>query len=91
MRGEAPTKSSSPPARRFDGALDHEEKPVRFERFLNEIVSAHLDGGDGGLDRAMATDHQHRQIGQLASYDLQDLEAVELTSLQPDVEHKQRG
>src|SRR6185312_16135189 len=74
----------APQPRRLDGALDHQQQAVGFERLLDEVVGADLDGGDGGLDRAVAADHDDGQIGQLAADDLENLDAIQLAALQPD-------
>ncbi len=67
------------------------DEPVGLERLLDEVVRALLDGGDGGLDRAVSGDHHHRQIGMLALERIEHLDAVELGALQPDIEnHKLR-
>ena len=76
--------------RRFDRALDDDQQPVRFERLLDEVVSADLDRRDGGFDIAVAADHHDRDMRQLALDDLQNLEPVELAALQPDIEHDKR-
>src|SRR6185312_9146557 len=73
-----------------DGALDEYQQPVGLERLFDEVVGADLDGGDRGLDGAVPRDHQHRHVGRITSDDLQNLQPVELTALQPDVENHQR-
>src|SRR5579883_609097 len=80
----------APQPRRFDRALDDEEEAVGFERLLDEIIGADLDGGDRRLDRAVPADHDDGERRQLASDDLQHLDAVELAALQPDVEDDER-
>src|SRR5512146_1527190 len=67
------------------------DKPVRLEWLLDEIIGPLLDRGDRGFDRAVSADHHHGQIRVLALQVLQNLDAVELAALQPDVEdHKMR-
>ena len=70
--GEAPTRSSSPPARSRSSAfsrrscaasiarVDDQQQPVGLERLLDEVVGADLDRLDRGLDRAVAADHDDR-------------------------------
>ena len=77
--------------RRFDCSLDHQQEPVRLERLLDEIVSAELDGADGGLDRAVTADHHHRNQRVLALHDRQQIEPIELAVLQPYIEHDEAG
>ena len=75
--------------RGFQRAAHDMDQPVGLERLFDEIVGALFDRGDGGLDRAVAADDHHRQIGMLALEHVEDLDAVEPASLQPDVEHDQ--
>src|SRR5665647_1622638 len=63
--------------------------PVGLERLLDEVVGAALDGGDRGFDIAVSGDHHDRQIGLFALDLLQQLQAIELAALQPDVEKYQ--
>ena len=67
-------------------ALGHQHQPVGLERLLDEVVGAALDGGDRGFDVAVAGDHHHRQFGVLLLDGVEQLQAVELGALQPDVE-----
>ena len=64
--------SSSARAARFTSRLQlrgleraqrHEHQAVGLERLLDVVVGAALDGGDGGLDVAVAGDDHHRQVG----------------------------
>ena len=73
--------------RRFQRPLHHMQQPVGLERLFDEIVSALLDRGDGGFDGAVTGDHHHRQVRLLALDGFQNLDAVHLRALQPDVEH----
>ena len=75
----------------LDRALDHQEQPIGLERLLDEIVGTHLDRSDGGLDGAVAADHHHGKVGCFLARHAQDLDAIELATLEPDVEHQQRG
>ena len=70
-------------------AVGHQHQPVGLERLLDEIVGAVLDGGDRGFDIAVAGDHHHRQLGMLLLDGVEQLQAVELAALQPDVEEHQ--
>ena len=67
-------------------AQRHEQQAVGLERLLDVVVGAALDGGDGGLDVAVAGDDDDRQIGVRLLDDVEHLEAVEPAALQPDVE-----
>ena len=72
--------------RGFQRAVGDQHQPVGLERLLDEVVGAVLDGGDRGLDIAVAGDHHHRQFGMLLLDGVEQLQAVELAALQPDVE-----
>ena len=67
----------------------HQDQPVGLERLFDEVVGAALDGGDRGLDVAVAGDHHHRHVGVVLLDLLEQLQAVELAALQPDVEKHQ--
>src|ERR1700686_143439 len=67
----------------------HQNQPVGLERLLDEGVGAALDGGDRGFDVAVSGDHHDGQIGLFALDLLQQLQAIELAALQPDVEKYQ--
>ena len=54
-------------ARGLERALGDEHQAVGLERLLDEVVGARLDGRDGGLDVAVARDHDHRQVRVLAA------------------------
>ena len=64
----------------------HEHEAIGLERLLDVVVGAALDGGDGGLDVAVAGDDHDGQIGIGALDDGEHLEPVEPAALQPDVE-----
>lgn len=66
-----------------------QDQPVRLERLLDEVIGAALDRRDGGFDVAVAGDHHDRQIGIVLLDLLEQLQAVELGALQPDVEEDQ--
>ena len=71
-------------------AVDEVEQPLGLERLFDEVDRAFADRGDGGVEIAVARDHQHRQ-GRVAALDLlQQLQPVEPRALQPDVEQHQR-
>ena len=78
-------------AGRFERAADDEEHAVGFERFLDEVVGAVLDGGDGGLDGAVAGDHDDGDVRFLVVDDFEDAEAIEAGALEPDVEDDEGG
>ena len=78
-------------ARGLERAADDEEEAVGLEGLLDEVVGAVLDGGDGGLDGAVAGDHDDGDVGLLDVHGLQDAEAVEPGALEPDVEDDERG
>src|SRR5262249_31647712 len=69
--------------------LGNEDEPIRLERLLDEVVGAALDGGDRGLDIAVAGDHHHRQVGMLALDRIEQLQAVEPAALEPDIQENQ--
>ena len=75
--------------RGFQRAVGHQDQPVGLERLFDEVIGAALDGGDRGFDVAMAGDHHHRQVGIVLLDLLEQLQAVELGALQPDVEEHQ--
>src|SRR5581483_4862496 len=66
-----------------------QDQAVRLERLLDEVIGAALDCGDRGLDVAVARDHHDRQLGIVLLDLLEQLQAVELGALQPDVEEYQ--
>ena len=67
-------------------AQRHQQQPVGLERLLDVVVGAALDGGDRGLDVAVAGDDDDRQVGVRLLDDVEHLQAVEAAALQPDVE-----
>ena len=75
--------------RGFQRAVGDQHQPVGLERLLDEVVGALLDRRDGGFDVAVAGDHHHRQIRMLGLDVAEQLQAVELAALQPDVEEDQ--
>ena len=74
----------------LDGTVDHQQQAIGLEGLFDEIVSTGLDGRDGGVDRAVTADHHHRHRRIFAADHFEDLQAVELAALQPDVEDHQR-
>ena len=76
--------------RRLDRARDDQQQPVALERLFDEIVGAELDRLDRRLDRAVAADHDDRHRRHVGLHPVQDLDAVELAVLEPDVEDHQR-
>ena len=73
----------------FECALGHQHQPVGLERFFDEIIGAVLDGSDRGFDVAMAGDHHQRHLGMFLLDGIEQLQAVELAALQPNVEENQ--
>ena len=67
----------------------HQDQPVRLERLFDEVIGAALDRRDRGLDVAVAGDHHHGNVGVILLDLLEQLQAVELGALQPDVEEHQ--
>jgi hypothetical protein len=67
-------------------AVGDQDQPVGLERLFDEIVSPLLDGGDRGFDVAVTGDHHHRHVGVVLLDDFQQLQAVELAALHPDIE-----
>ncbi len=76
--------------RRLQGAPHHQQQTIRLKRLLDEIVSAVLDRTDRHLDRAMAGNHDHRNLRFLAVEQFQQADAVQPGALQPDIQHHQR-
>ncbi len=75
--------------RGFQRPQRHEDQPVGLERLLDVVVGAAPDGGDCGLDVAVAGDDHHGQVG-IGPLDVREhLEAIEPAALQPDVEDDQ--
>ena len=70
----------------LERAQRHQQQPVGLEGLLDVVVGAALDGGDGGLDVAVAGDDDDRQIGVRLLDDVEHLQAVEAAALQPDVQ-----
>ena len=66
-----------------------QDQPVGLERLFDEVIGAALDRRDRGLDVAVAGDHHDRQVGMVLLDLLEQLQAVELGALQPDVEKHQ--
>ena len=75
--------------RGFQRAVGDQHQPVGLERLFDEVVGAVLDGGDRGFDIAVAGNHHDRQFGMLLLDGVEQLQAVELAALQPDVEKDQ--
>ena len=78
-------------ARGFHRAADHDHQLVDVEGFLDEVIGALLDRGDGDFDIAMARDDDDRHIGIVALDGFQDVDAIHAAVLQPDIEDHQRG
>src|SRR4029079_15621097 len=76
--------------RGFERAGDDQHQPVGLERLLDIIVSPALDGGDRGLDVAVAADDHYRQVGMAPLDAIEQLKPVELAALQPNVEDHER-
>ena len=68
---------------------DHDHQLVDVEGFLDEIVGPLLHRRDCDLDIAVARDNHDRDRGVVAFDELQDVDAVKLRVLQPDVENDQ--
>ena len=75
--------------RGFQRPRRHQDQPVGLERLFDEVIGAALDRGDRGFDIAVAGDHHDRQVGIVLLDLLEQLQAVELGALQPDVEEHQ--
>ena len=76
-------------ARGFQRPRRHQDQPVGLERLFDEVIGAALDRRDRGLDVAVAGDHHHGNVGVILLDLLEQLQAVELGALQPDVEEHQ--
>ncbi len=70
----------------LQGPLGDQQEPVGFERLLDEVIGAALDGGDGGFDVAVSGNHHDRQFGMFHLERIEELQAIETAALQPDVE-----
>ena len=46
----------------FEGALDGDEQLAHGQRFFDEVIGPEARGLDGGLDRAVSRDHDHRHF-----------------------------
>ena len=66
-----------------------QDEAVGLERLFDEVIGAALDRGDRGFDIAVPGNHHHRHVGMVALHLLQQLQAIELAALQPDVEEYQ--
>ena len=78
------SRFSSQQAPPLEGVAQHEEHAVALERLLHEVERAETGGLDRGRDRAVAGDHDHRQLGLALPQLGQDLEPVHARHL--DVE-----
>ena len=76
----------APQQRRLDRPRQHQQQPIRLERLLDKIVGADLDRFDSRFDRPVPADHDHGNSGHFSAQPTQDLDPVELTVLQPDIE-----
>jgi len=73
----------------FERPVGDQHQAIGLERLLNEIISAALDGRDGGFNVAVAGDHHHRHFRMLLHDGVEQLQAIEPTALQPDVQEHQ--
>jgi hypothetical protein len=73
------------------GLVEHLAHPhqqvVGLERLLDVVVGAQLHRGERRLVVAVAADHHDRQSRVIAPDDFEQLQAVELAALQPDIEN----
>lgn len=60
----------------FERAPDDQQQAVGLERLLDEIISALLDGSDCHLYRAMARDHDDRDLWFFGMDHLQKAETI---------------
>jgi hypothetical protein len=72
-------------------ALDQHQQALGVERLFKEVVSALLNRGDRGFDRAVTADHDHRHVGMAAPDQVEHLEAVQLRALEPDIQEHRSG
>jgi hypothetical protein len=77
--------------RGFEGARGHEHEAIGLEGLFDVVIGAALDRGHGGLDVAVAADDDDGQLRVRLFDPGQHFEAVELRSLQPDVENHEGG
>ena len=75
---------------RFKRARDGEQEAIAVQRLLDEFVGALLDGGNGCVDRSVPADHDDRHLGVAMHHRFQDVHAVELAPLKPDVQNDHR-
>jgi hypothetical protein len=73
----------------FGRARDEVQQVPGLERLFDEVHRPFSDCRDRGIEIAVAGDHQHRQAGVVALDLLEELDAVEARSLEPDVEEYQ--
>ncbi len=64
---------------------------INIEGLFDEVIGPLLDRRDGDLDIAMARDDHHRHIGVIALDRLEDVDAVHLAVLEPDIEDQEAG
>src|ERR1700716_837087 len=76
-------------ARGFQRPRRHQNQPVGLEGLFDEVIGAALDRRDRGFDIAVPRNHHHRYVGVVLLDLLQQLQAIELAALQPDVEKHQ--
>jgi len=76
-------------ARGFQSPCRDQDQPVRLEGFFDEVIGSALDRRDRRFDVAVAGDHHHGHVGVILLDLLEQLQAVELGALQPDIEEHQ--
>ena len=70
----------------FQRPFGDQHQPVGLERLFDEIIGADFDRRDGGFNIAVAGDHDDGQAWMRRLHQLQELQAVEMRALQPNVE-----
>ena len=76
-------------ARSLQRPFGNQDQTIGLERLLDEVVSAEFDRRHRRLDVAVTRNHHHRHGGMLAFDRLEQLQPIQLRSLQPDVEEDQ--
>src|SRR5208337_1811873 len=73
-------------ARSFQRAFGDQDQAIRLEWLLDEVVGAEFDRDDRRLDVAVTRNHHDRHVRILPLDRLEQLQPVQLRTLQPDVE-----
>ena len=75
----------------FSGTCHQQEQTLRLKWFFDKIRGSTPNGGDGGIQIAMAGDHKNR-LARIAAFDfIKQIQPVEARPLQKHVKEHERG